>query len=280
MKKQLLILFILIPASLLSQSGNKFSVCYRQNKSYSSATITSSDIKIDILGDQKTIDRMKQNGMTIPTVIHLTNSRQTSVKTGAVNSAGAIPVRLDYITDGSSSKVNDRPFEKTGPLAGMSVYALYSDRNQFLLDSIKNNNLEKDKKSKVLKDLDMSLNQIVFPDKVLKIGDQFTQYIPMEIPVSGIKPVGVTMVLIYTLVDTLNSMAHFIIMEKIQSPETDPQTKIELHGSGSGSAYYDIRNNFVLSHLTNSDINIRVFSPGMTMLVNMSTRIEQTNKVE
>jgi len=279
MKKQLLILFFLIPASLFSQSGQKFAVYYKQNRSYSSTTITSSEIKIDVQGDQQTIERMKQSGMKLQTVIHLTNSRQTTAKTGSMDSAGAIPVVFDYLADGTTSSVNDKPYEKKSPLSGMSVNAFYIEGKQFLLDSAKNNNLDPDKRSKILRDLDMSLNQIIFPDKILKIGDQFIQDIPMEIPVSGLKPIRVTMSLIYTLVDTLNSKAHFIIMEKIRS-DSDPQTKIDLHGSGSGSAWYDIRNNFVLSHDTSSDINIKVYSPGMTMYVNLSTRISQTNKVE
>ena len=101
-------------------------------------------------------------------------------------------------------------------------------------------------------------NQVSYPNKAMKPGDLFTQNIPLSVPVPvpGSKPVLAQIQIVYHLKEISNNKAYFDVDMAMQSDDDISKTKEVTTGKGSGKLVYDIKENFILSYVTNIQLTM------------------------
>jgi hypothetical protein len=280
MKKFLIPLMILFPISMSGQNEKIFKIYYKPDKVYSMQSETVSETKISLKGEKSVIDRLSQSGSQYPMTIQTVISNQCASSTGASTSETVVPIKFYFQNEQTKTTFNNNASIQTNPLNGLSVEGVFINKNTFVPNTNSIKGLDETKKQRLIQVLEMSQNQILFPQKQIKIGDQFTQNSPMEIPVSGFSPIQSTIISTFTLLDTINGIAKFKIDQNYKLDKSDPKFKVEFNGTGSGSAEYDINNNFLINQLIKSKISIVIKLPNVDMLLDLDNTINETNKIK
>jgi hypothetical protein len=280
MKKNFTILFLLFPITVIGQNGKIFNIYYKPDKIYNIQSETTSETKMSLKGDKSVIDRINQNGSQFPLTILMTISEQFTSSTGAATTEKVVPIKFYFQNEQTKTTYNNNTSVQANPLNGLKIDGVYINQKTFVLNPNSVSGLDESKKQNLLKALEMTQNQITFPQKPLKIGDQFTQNNTMLIPVSGFNPIQSIITSTFTLLDTIDGIAKFKIDQIYKLDKSDPNFKVEFMGTGYGSADYSIPNNFLNSHLIKSKISIVIKLPNVDMIMDLDNTINQIIKLK
>lgn len=274
MLKVISLLIFFTPLNLFSQVDNVFKIYYKPNKLYTIHSEIISESKTSLEGDKSMIDDLNRFSL-YPMIFNISIISETSSLTDSATIENIVPLKFSFIKEQTKTKYNNKTDSQRSTLNGSSVDGVFVNKNKFVPRPGSMDQLDEENKQKILKSLEMSHSQILFPEYQLKIGDQFTQKSPMEIPISGLKPIHCTMNTIFTLTDTIKQIAYFNITQAITSDNNDTSSSVILVGSGYGSAEYDIKNNFILKEIINSKISIRVKSTQLDVILDLSNSLNQ-----
>jgi len=280
MKRFITLLIITLPILVSGQDVGIFRIYYKPDKLYTSKSEAKSETRMSLQGDKAVIDKINQGSTHFPMTVQTLIITQTSSSTGSATTGNIVPIKFIFQNEQTKIIFNGNVTTQTSPLNGQSIDGLYTNKNTFIPNSKSLNGLDENKKQRMLKVLEMSQNQIIFPEKKLKIGDIFLQNNPMDIPISGFTPIQCTIVTTFKLIDTINTVAHFDISQIIKLDKSDPKFTVELSGTGTGSAEYDIKNKFLLNQITKSKIQIKIKLPNVDMILDLDNDINQFNKIK
>ena len=155
----------------------------------------------------------------------------------------------------------DSVITKNNPVVGTKIYGYYFDKTKIKIDSITYlKDLDPEFKKGFEKSLvstieNMSAN-ISYPEKPMKMGESFTQEIPMSLPIPNIGN-SILVVTTYTLTAITEEKAYFDLVQtiKINMENTDEFT-INSTGSGKGKCEYNIQDK--ITSLVQSNLDFQM----------------------
>jgi len=108
-------------------------------------------------------------------------------------------------------------------------------------------------------------NNIVFPAKPLKIGEKFSQELPLTMPM-GQTPMKIIAKIDYTLKEIRAQKAFFSLTQTLSLDFAIKQSNINATGAGTGFLVYDLKNKFITEseHDINMDMNLAMGEMDMT----------------
>ena len=275
LKKLFTLLFLLFPITVIGQNRKIFNIYYKPDKIYIIQSETTSETKMSLKGDKSVIDRLNQSGSQFPLTLLMTISSQFTSSTGTATTEKVVPIKFYFQNEQTKTTFNNNTSVQTSPLNGLTVEGAYINQNTFVANPISISGLDETRKQNLLKALEMSQNQIIFPQKELKIGDQFTLNNTMGIPVSGFSPLQSIITSTFTLLDTIDGIAKFKIDQTYKLDKSDPNFKVEFKGTGIGTAEYNITNSFLNNQIIKSKISIIIKLPNVDMLMDLDNTINQ-----
>ena len=261
MKKIILLalVFLAIQSVAYAQKGYNFDYKMHPNKT----CVLQMDIKST---NETSIDGKMTKSESVSKV-----SRSTTTK--AANAAGLFPTVMTF---DEAYILNDGK-EMTSPISNTVIEGLMAEDNKFQIDTIINPKMDKavrDALKIVFKDLKP---EIEFPKKPLKIGDTFSQDVPMNIPLNG-QTIKIIITKNYTLKSVIKNLAEFSVKEDFKLDA--PSENITAIGDGTGVVVFDITENQVIKDTVRMTINMKVKTANGVILGYMNSNSKKTTVIK
>ena len=251
MKKIIFMPLLLLFFNAEAQQSVVFKMKYQPDHSYDAATTLSMNANITLSGDTNIIAKLKSKGVIQPITLNMETSINGSTKTGPADANNNIPITINYKIGQISISFNGKKIDVPQKInSDRTIYGHVNAAGTLKSDSISGAKI-KDTSSKTASQLINSIqNKIKFPDHPLKVGDTFTQDLPMNIPI-GSNDTEADVKVIYKLVKIDGGNAYFDMDQTMNMQLTFKQSPITLTGSGTGKLIYDIRDSFPTDYSSN-----------------------------
>ena len=158
---------------------------YLPAHSYSSVMKIDVNAEINFNGDTASTNKLKTNGPKTPMLMQMQMNTFFDVKTG--NSiSNQTPVIMTLGQTDAKMKMNGK--EQPLPMhveGDRKIYGKLNSEGKLNIDSISGKKLTDSLKEVMKQAINNVQRNINFPDKPMKIGDTFTQDIPMNMPIGG-----------------------------------------------------------------------------------------------
>jgi len=254
-------IFILIFAfaNTFAQRTTVFKMKYLPGLIYTSTQTINSLTQIDFTGDKAELDKLPVS--QLPIVLQNKSNLKYTVKTGGLNSKKNFWGIVQYLYAINKQLINGNQTEGIDTLKGKEFAGLFVN-GAFRLDSVKNVQISDTLKNVVAATINSV--KIIFPDKVLKPGDSFSQDVPMTMPVSG-KPVTVNTHIVYKLTDIKNGAAFFDVTQTADFKTHTDQGDMEISGNGEGHIFYDLQYSFFRVYQNTLNLKFTLKTDKLTM---------------
>ena len=201
--------------------------------------------------------------------MQMQSATDMNVKTGAV-SASHFPINMTVDVTSTKMKMNgvDQPAAlPADPKQNISGECTLDGKISFEVAG--GAKMDDAIKEQMLKVINTMQNSVKFPDKPMKIGDAFTQDVPMDIPLAG-NTSKMMVKAVYKLIAIENNKAYFDIVFDMDTKLADT---IDMKGAGTGKLIYDIANNFSTMVQENMDVNYTMVLPQMPASMKMTGKM-------
>lgn len=257
MKKLLLLPLLLLVLKLQAQQETIFKIKYLPNHSYVGGMSLGAVGNINVSGNDTVIKKLAAQGLTMPLVLNLNMKMNTDTKTGAATAQG-FPLTMKFNFDTLDISVNGNkvpvPMEKLG--SGMTVYGHGSKDGIFMSDSVSGMGAKKDTaKSKMDQMVNNLQKNIKFPDHPMKIGESFTQGLPLSLPM-GNGNMNLKAETVYTLTNIADGKAYFDVKPSLNMTIPIKGNNLTLTGTGSGKMVYSIKDHFATDYTTTLNLKL------------------------
>ena len=113
----------------------------------------------------------------------------------------------------------------------------------------------------------------------MKIGDQFTQEIPMQIPIANLAPVNLKIVAKYKLKKVEKNLAFFDIVHEYELSQENKEVEFDISGNGEGKLIHDLLMNFFVEHNSNSKMILYAKTAAFTMKCTVFSEFKSTVEI-
>jgi hypothetical protein len=161
---------------------------------------------------------------------------------------------------------------------GTVIYGKGTVSNMPTLDSIASTELSEEYKMGILQMLQSTFSQISFPERELKIGDEFAEQTPLSIPVAGMN-IEMTIITNYKLVSIKNRVGNFEITQTYTLRINDSKFPISATGKGKGSLQYDIPNSNYSQYQIDTEIDINMKHEQFNLNIKSKSGFMQTTVI-
>lgn len=266
MKKSLILpLMLLATTQLKAQQSVMFKLVYQPKTTYT----IDKDMKVMMNMNLPAEIAAATGGVQDMTMVM--NSNTTSVITAGARSQGNMPVKFTMKANTMKVSMNGQDMP-AGSIAtpNVAVYGKYTTDSKLLVDSIAGQKMTDSLRGVMSKMLDAVQDGIKFPDHPLKVGETFTQDMPLSLPLPGIGGGNtVNMKMTYKLLRIVGNTAAFDFTENIDlnmNPQVQNQDlKITMTGSGDGFLNYDIAKQFFTTMSNNLSVNFDINTSGVVI---------------
>lgn len=250
MKISFLLILLLMNFSCTNppQDTVTFKIQYQPEKTYHHISERTTNSFIKFAGSEKSLQRLKAMGRENPTFSNKKSHTQWVLKTGKLIDGIDFPVSVEYVITASNEG------EKGSPVKA-SFYGKILGDNLPEFDSIVSDGLDEKDKTTLLQSLQNTFTQLSFPERKVKIGEQFTIENPSSIPMEG-STIDMEVSTTYKLISIAKGIAHFDISQRyVLNPKLKDNS---LHGSVSGQGHlvYDMAHTIVLNYNLDTEMNI------------------------
>ena len=225
------------------QDSLRFKVEFLPNRVYETQMKINSTSEMTFTADEETLRQLEESGIEMPVIMEQEIESSMIANNGSRDEDGNIPVMLSYNKTIVKSTVNGKATIEEKPSTEMDIFGRYNSDNQLEVDSIAGKEIDETTKALIKSLLAQVSENVKFPDRALKIGDQFTNSMPMSIPVSDLKPVNVFIETIYTLDSIKDEKAYFLVEQTVSLDASFDQGNVEASGSGGGTMEFDMKTN-------------------------------------
>jgi len=273
---KLLFAFVLLcTAQAFAQQSVVFKFKYLPERKYTSTINTSMDMTMDMTVCEQTMSQIKASGTKLPMVFKMESTMQSEMLTGPLNkSAGNFPLKLAYKSINSHQTIGDKEIElPTGQLIGQEMEGVCDTAGKIQFKPITDTGTTGQIKSAITKMLSTLLTKMKFPEKPMRIGDSFTQEMPLDIPLPGVK-MDAQIKIIYKLVAISNGIADFDMDQEVLFNFGKGET-VSLNGSGSGkgagNVKFDIKNYMMTNMQSDLAFNFNIKMDKITLTAKAHT---------
>lgn len=248
MKKSIGILLIFIQFACGSPRKDELilKIKYQPAKKYILSTIRGTETVLTYSGEEIAMKEIQRKRIPNPTISKIKTKSDAELQTGALASGTNIPVSLKYLKTLSLDGENEIPSGTilTGSIAG---------NNQPTFNSVNSEQLDNSQKLNLLETVRNAFEQLNFPEKSLKIGDQFTTNRNTSIPMQ-LSVIEMVVTTTYKLVSIKNDQAEFdLIQNYLMTPQRMDNTFTGT-GSGKGYIYYNIKDCLISDYSVKTEL--------------------------
>jgi len=266
MKKSLILPILLLAAiQLRAQQSVMFKLAYQPKTTYT----IDKDMKVMMNMNLPAEIAAATGGVQDMTMVM--NSNTTSVIAAGARSQGNMPVKFTMKANTMKVSMNGQDMP-AGSIAtpNVAVYGKYTTDSKLLVDSIAGQKMTDSLRTVMSKMLDAVQDGIKFPDHPLKVGETFTQDMPLSLPLPGIGGSNtMNMKMTYKLLRIVGNTAAFDFTENIDlnmSPQVQGQNlKITMTATGDGFLNYDIAKQFFTTMSNNLSVNFDINTSGVAI---------------
>ncbi len=258
MKKVLLITIMASFVSLvIAQKSVTFKMKYLPNHNYDMAMNMAMNFKVNLSGNDDIISKLESQGITQPLNADVKMDMGGNTKTGNAAADGTFPMTMNIKLNNVSVQLSgkDIPIPTDKIKTNTTIYGHSDVNGKLKADSVTGS--VKDTASKKIAQLMNSIqNKIKFPDHPLKVGDTFTQDLPLNIPMSQSSDSEAAVKAVYKLVSIANGNAVFEVTQTVDMKLNIQQATLTIAGTGAGTVTYSIKNSFPTDYKSKLDLKI------------------------
>jgi hypothetical protein len=239
----LTLVFIFIGA--YAQKDVKFQVKFKPDFQYSTdlKVITTSEIDFD--GDEAVLNQIKSSGMTLPMMVNMNQTMVSVMKTGKYNKESEVPITVEFSTFETEQTMNGQAMPGAQQLSGMKMTGWGDKSGKVRYDSIESASMNEETKKLTIDIIEKMQNQVLFPEKPMKVGEEFTQEIPMSIPIAGASPLNLVITTIYKLKSIKGDIATFDTKQTVALDANLDQGTAAASGDGTGTMEFDMKQSYI-----------------------------------
>lgn len=256
MKKCIYLLLLLIVFKAEAQDGIQFKISYMPGYSYQTSTALKFKINPHLSGDTAIINKIKAQGIQQPINLDIGMNVKTSVNTGKLMADKSFPITFNKGDAEINGTINGQVIPiPSHPSNGSRIYAHSMKDGTYRVDSVSGSTL-KDTSAKLISQMINSIqHQVKFPERPLKIGDSFTQEIPLNLPIST-NAISIKIKVTYRLISVSDGTAYFEMLQDLNMALTVKNIIVNLSGTGSGKMTYNIKDHFPTKYESELNINL------------------------
>lgn len=260
MKKILAItlLFICLGKIMGQQQEILFSPEFQPNKKYEIVM----NINENIIMTLDSIDKIERE--RILEQLGGKESMSFSLRTGTKNKIftkekfeNKLPFEMNVQVLETEVKMGDSVILKKDSLSSSSskIYGFLYDKIKVKVDSVVNNSLTDSLKKTVASMMENTYTNVAYPVEPMKIGNSFTQEVPMNIAIPGFDSIEMIVVTTYKLTDVIGNKVFFNLVQNLKMKSDNTSMTMFIKGEGKGKLEYDIQNK--ITSLVQSKIDIQ-----------------------
>lgn len=233
-----------------------FKVAYAPNRQYRIEMSTETKSEVEIAGKEEVLAELKNKGMQLPLRVDFTQQMTVLLQTQQPQPGGTFPFSLVYEKFDNIIKMNgmERNSSPGLDLAGLKISGTIQNGNVIQVEGIEGGNIDEKSKEILIQFAENLSKNVHYPEKPMKIGDKFTQEIPMTLPVPNLGPLNLRIVSVYELQKVVKNLAYFKVVQEFKVNSSDQKLNLELTGSGGGALVHDLAANISSEFNSNYEI--------------------------
>ena len=274
MKKLIYLSLLLFVFKAEAQQSAIFKIKYLPNHNYNGTVNMDLNCHITLTGNDTIISKLTSQGITQPITANVKMKMDGSTQTGAVGPGNLFPLTMKYKFDDLSVDVSGKsiPIPTDKLSAGVSIYGHVGQDGKIKADSIGGQKIKDTSEAKVSQMMNAIQKNIKFPDHPMKIGETFTQDMPLNIPVAG-SNMNLDSKVVYKLVSIAEGNAYFDVQQSMDLTIPVGGASINMNGAGTGKLIYSIKDSFATDYSTSIAIKfsgkIKTLQIDATAVMNM-----------
>ena len=244
----LFILLALLSCSNPPQDSVMLKIQFKPGTKYRQTTERTSQTVIKYDGSAISLQRLRARGIQNPTITSKKFLKESTLTAGKSTDGINFPFTVEVVKAESNDGKKDLS-------EGAVFHGLCSTGKMPIFESVTSDELDSKSKVALLQTLQNSFSQLSFPEKKLKIGEQFSVEYPLSIPMEG-STIEMVVTNQYKLVRISNSMADFDVSQLYVMSPTVLNNSFKGTGTGKGQLIYDMANHIVLKNTLDTEIEI------------------------
>jgi len=270
------IIMMLCVLEVSAQNEVLIKVQHQPRKEYRQTNIQTMDGEMNMMGDKAMMDNLAASGMTMPIQIIGSTEIEMTIKTSKMKK-GRIPATMTYDKMKIQMQMMGANQDVDSPIEGAVITGWYDTDGKFTVESAAGMG-ESFSKEDLMNVINQVQQSTEFPDKPLKVGDTFTQKVPMNVPLASMGALSIFSESVYTVNEIKDGKAMMSVDMKIFM-DNNSAMAASVIGEGTGMCIYDISNTFLTDLDMKLDYRISMEIQGMTMVMNMTGTTRQTTKI-
>lgn len=267
--------------SVKAQTEVIFKMKMLPNRTYSSTMKMDMNMEMNYDGDAATMDKIKASGVKMPMIMQMQSGASADIKTGSVKN-NYFPFSMSIQQLEAKMTMNGQPTPMPPNSAAVqTMYGKCPVDGLMEIDSIPGTAMNDSLKATMKKMMNSIQTNIEFPAKPMKVGDTFTQNVPLDIPMAGMNT-KMKMSAIYKLTSIANGKANFDINFTMLMDMAMGQGGMDMKGNGDGKMAYDIATSYPSALKENMSIlySINVPQQNVKMKGTMKMMMDQQSVVK
>jgi hypothetical protein len=265
MKKIIFLLLTFTLCSCQSQQEIEFKVGYLPNYIYTLSQTQTTENTVTYLASDEIIENLKTNGYSNPTITNSTSVLKSKSITGELYE-NQFPLNIEVLE--SSNKTLNKGMR----MHGNQVNGVTK------IDSISNTSMTDDKKKSLLASMESMMNQINYPEKNIKVGENFEQISTMNLPIADVT-IEIEIKSIYTLEQVENGIGLFDLQQVYSIKSATKDYEMAIDGTGNGQIEYDIKKQFFTKYYSEMEMNVKAELEEIGIEVKTASITDQTTDI-
>ncbi len=244
----LIILLIQFSCSKPPQDSLTFKIQYQPEMKYNRSTERTSLTVMKFSGPEISLQRLKDRGVQNPTISDKKSRTETVLKTGKLTDGTSFPVALEIVktisNDGKKEFPDGAIFKGQCKADSLPTF-----------DSMVSDGLDFNYKMALVELAQNTFSQLTFPEKKLKIGEQFSVEHPLSMPMEG-STIEMVVTTNYKLISISEGIAAFDISQTYTMTPALMDNSFKGSASGKGHLLYDIAQTVLLNYTINTEMEM------------------------
>lgn len=235
----------LVSAGVLSDELVFLDYSDRPNQTVRVTVNSSSELELDLKGDEELIEKNRLRGLTFPFKFSSYKTQKTLTKTGSPRQDGSFPFErvFEDMAVYSEDRMGNRVQlpDRVNNMVGLAVKGVTNSQGKTRIDSVEGGNLGAQEREAIKSMLVSMLLNNEAPSHPLRVGDGYSIESPFDMPIPGQPPIKVITNAHYVLKKIEGGRAIFDMTMSFTLSSDPKGVQLTANGKGSGVMVYNIR---------------------------------------
>jgi hypothetical protein len=223
-------------------------VRYQPESRYLISTIRGTETVITYSGQEIAMQKLKSMNIKNPTISKVKTKTDTELVTAGRLKDKSYGATLIYKKTNSIDGKNEVP-------EGTFVYGTIKNGHLPTFHAIASDILDFDQKTQLMQIVRNTFDQFDFPEKQLKIGEQFSMDRPVSLPMEG-SVIETVITTTYKLIGIKNGTAQFSISQSYLMSPKMMDNSFKGSGKGNGQLNYSIKDSLVTDYSLKTELDL------------------------